>query len=85
MVRCARVAGVREVGAGRDLVVGDPLVPDLQRHVHLHPREVRAEAAVEAAGEADVGITSDADANPFGLDLTRFEFWRAYAGLIVKF
>jgi hypothetical protein len=29
--------------------------------------------------------TSDADANPFGLDLTRFEFWRASAGLVVKF
>jgi Outer membrane protein beta-barrel domain len=29
--------------------------------------------------------TSDSDANPFGLDLTRFEFWRAYAGLVVKF
>ena len=28
--------------------------------------------------------TSDADANPFGLDLTRFEFWRAYAGLVVE-
>jgi hypothetical protein len=29
--------------------------------------------------------TSDSDANPFGLDLTRFEFWRASAGLVVKF
>ena len=29
--------------------------------------------------------TSDADANPFGLDLTRFEFWRASAGLVVTF
>ena len=29
--------------------------------------------------------TSDTDANPFGLDLTRFEFWRASAGLVVKF
>ena len=28
---------------------------------------------------------SDSDANPFGLDLTRFEFWRASAGLVVKF
>jgi hypothetical protein len=29
--------------------------------------------------------TSDSDANPFGLDLTRFEFWRASAGLVVTF
>jgi Outer membrane protein beta-barrel domain len=29
--------------------------------------------------------TSDADVNSFGLDLSRFEFWRAYAGLVVKF
>jgi hypothetical protein len=29
--------------------------------------------------------SSDSDANPFGLDLTRFEFWRASAGLVVKF
>jgi hypothetical protein len=29
--------------------------------------------------------TSDSDVNPFGLDLTRFEFWRASAGLVVKF
>jgi Outer membrane protein beta-barrel domain len=29
--------------------------------------------------------TSDSDANPFGIDLTRFEFWRASAGLVVKF
>jgi len=29
--------------------------------------------------------TSDSDSNPFGLDLTRFEFWRASAGLVVKF
>jgi hypothetical protein len=29
--------------------------------------------------------TSDSDANSFGLDLTRFEFWRASAGLVVKF
>jgi hypothetical protein len=28
---------------------------------------------------------SDSDANPFGLDLARFEFWRASAGLVVKF
>jgi hypothetical protein len=28
---------------------------------------------------------SDADANPFGLDLTRFEFWRAAAGIVVTF
>jgi hypothetical protein len=25
------------------------------------------------------------EANPFGIDLTRFEFWRASAGLVVKF
>jgi opacity protein-like surface antigen len=29
--------------------------------------------------------TSDSDANPFGLDLTRFEFWRASAGIVVTF
>ncbi len=29
--------------------------------------------------------TSDSDANPFGLDLSRFEFWRASAGLVVRF
>jgi hypothetical protein len=29
--------------------------------------------------------TSDTDANSFGLDLTRFEFWRASAGLVVTF
>jgi hypothetical protein len=29
--------------------------------------------------------SSDSDVNPFGLDLTRFEFWRASAGLVVKF
>lgn len=29
--------------------------------------------------------TSDTDANPFGLDLTHFEFWRASAGLVVTF
>jgi hypothetical protein len=29
--------------------------------------------------------SSDTDANPFGLDFSRFEFWRAYAGLVVKF
>lgn len=29
--------------------------------------------------------TSESDANPFGLDLTRFEFWRASAGLVVTF
>lgn len=28
---------------------------------------------------------SDTDANPFGFDLTRFEFWRASAGLVVTF
>jgi hypothetical protein len=30
--------------------------------------------------------TSDTiETNPFGLDLSRFEFWRASAGLVVKF
>ena len=29
--------------------------------------------------------TSDADVNPFGLDLSKFEFWRASAGLVVTF
>jgi hypothetical protein len=29
--------------------------------------------------------SSESDANPFGLDLTRFEFWRASAGLVVNF
>jgi hypothetical protein len=28
---------------------------------------------------------SDSDANPFGLELTKFEFWRASAGLVVTF
>ena len=28
---------------------------------------------------------TESDANPFGLDLTRFEFWRASAGLFVTF
>ncbi len=29
--------------------------------------------------------SSDSGANPFGLDLSRFEFWRAAAGLVVTF
>src|SRR5262245_31068462 len=29
--------------------------------------------------------TSDSDANPFGLDLSRFEFWRTSAGLVFRF
>jgi opacity protein-like surface antigen len=29
--------------------------------------------------------TSDSDANPFGVDLSKFEFWRVSAGLVVTF
>ncbi len=61
VVRGPRVAGVREVGSRRDLVVGDASVPHLERDMHLHPGQVRAEAAVEAAGEADVRIRRAAE------------------------
>ena len=41
---------------GVEPVVGDPLVQRSERDLQLHAGEVRAEAAVEAAGERDVAV-----------------------------
>jgi opacity protein-like surface antigen len=55
--------------------VGGGIIGDISEHAGVRG-DVRY---VRTAG------TSDSDANPFGLDLSKFEFWRVSAGLVVKF